>query len=222
MQSKRSIAKYAALAVVVYLSGSGCQAERNLDLVREMGDRHYDRAEYNEALADYQEYIKRRPDGVDVRYSLAMTYLKSGQPQLAREQFYQCLAVHPDNQDYAKGLAEALLACNEREELITFLTREARDRGRPGDFLRLGHYELLLGNIDEAKLAMITAAKLDGGKSIEPQLELANLYHSVGDKQSELKRLRMALYIEPRNEEVRKRIRDLGEVPGPSYALVPE
>lgn len=70
------------------------------------------------------------------RYSMANTYLKLNQPQLAREQFYQCLAVKPENEDYAAGLAEALLACNEREELITFLTREARDRGRSGDYLR--------------------------------------------------------------------------------------
>ncbi len=131
-------------------------------------------------------------------------------------------AVHPDNQDYANGLAEALFACNEREELITFLTREARDRGRPGDYLRLGHYQFLLGNVDEAKLAMITAAKLDGGMSIKPQMELANLYRSLGDKENELKRLRMALYIgspEPGHPEADSR---MGRVPGPSYVLRPE
>lgn len=200
----------------------GCQAERNLDLVREIGNREYQLGQYEQALANYQEYVTRKPDGVDVRYSLAETYMKLNQPQLAREQFYQCLAVHPDNQDYATGLAEALYACNEREELITFLTREARDRGRPGDYERLGHYQFLLGNVDEAKLALITAAKLDGGKSIKPQMELANLYRSLGDKPSELKRLRMALYIEPRNMEIQKRIRELGEIPGPSYVLMPE
>ncbi len=200
----------------------GCQAERNLDLVREMGNREYEQGDYDKALANYKEYVTRKPDGVDVRYSLAETYMKLGQPQLAREQFYQCLAVHPDNQDYANGLSEALFACNEREELITFLTREARDRGRPGDYLRLGHYQFLLGNVDEAKLAMITAAKLDDGKSIKPQMELANLYRSLGDKENELKRLRMALYIEPKNQDIQKRIRELGEVPGPSYVLHPE
>ncbi|MBX3380746.1 MAG: hypothetical protein KF805_11695 [Phycisphaeraceae bacterium] len=200
----------------------GCQAQRNLDLVREMGNRNYAMGDYPAALGDYQEYVTRKPDGVDVRYSLAMTEMKLGQPQLAREQFYQCLAVHPDNQEYAQGLAEALLACNEREELITFLTREARDRGRPGDYERLGHYQFLLGNVDEAKLALITAAKLEGTKSIKPQMDLANLYRSLGDRESELKRLRMALYIEPRNQEIQKRIRELGEIPGPSFVLRPE
>lgn len=200
----------------------GCQAQRNLDLVREMGDRNYALENYPAALSDYQEYVTRKPDGVDVRYSLAMTELKMGQPQQAREQLYQCLAVHPDNQKYAQGLADALLACNEREELITFLTREARDRGRPGDYERLGHYQFLLGNVDEAKLALITAAKLENPKTIKPQMELANLYRSLGDKENELKRLRMALYIEPRNQDIQKRIRELGEVPGPSYMLRPE
>lgn len=214
------------LLIVIMFAGAivlgGCQAERNLSLVREMGDRNYALGDYQAALGDYQEYITRKPDGVDVRYSLAMTEMKLGQPQLAREQFYQCLAVHPDNQRYAEGLAEALLACNEREELITFLTREARERGRPGDYERLGHYQFLLGNVDEAKLALITAAKLENPKTIKPQMALANLYQSLGDKESELKRLRMALYIQPRNLEIQSRIRALGEVPGPSYVLRPE
>lgn len=208
--------------VAATLVFGGCQAERNLHLVREMGDRNYDLGDYQAALADYQEYVTRKPDGVDVRYSLAMTEMKLNEPQLAREQFYQCLAVHPDNQVYAQGLAEALYACNEREELITFLTREARDRGRPGDYERLGRYQFLLGNVDEAKLAFITAAKLEGTKSIRPQMELANLYRTLGDKESELKRLRMALYIEPNNMEIQKRIRELGEIPGPSFVLRPE
>ncbi|MGH7242148.1 MAG: tetratricopeptide repeat protein [Phycisphaerales bacterium] len=204
------------------LAFGGCQAQRNLDLVREMGDRNYALGDYPAALTDYQEYVTRKPDGVDVRYSMAMTELKMGQPQLAREQLYQCLAVHPDNQKYAEGLAEALLACNEREELITFLTREARDRGRPGDYERLGHYQFQLGNVDEAKLALITAAKLENPKTIKPQMELADLYRSLGDKENELKRLRMALYIEPRNQDIQKRIRELGQVPGPGFTLRPE
>lgn len=214
------------LSIVALVLGAlalgGCQAQRNLDLVREMGNRNYALENYPAALADYQEYVTRKPDGVDVRYSLAMTEMKLGEPQKAREQFYQCLAVHPDNEQYAQGLAEALLACNEREELITFLTREARDRGRPGDYERLGRYQFQLGNVDEAKLALITAAKLEGVKSIKPQMELADLYRSLGDRENELKRLRMALYIEPRNQEIQKRIRELGEVPGPSFVLRPE
>lgn len=220
MSSNVRMGMLACVMAMVLLGG--CQAERNLDLVREVGNREYQLGEYDKALANYQEYVTRKPDGVDVRYSLAETYLKLNKPQEAREQFYQCLAVHPDNQAYAQGLAEALYACNEREELITFLTREARERGRPGDYERLGHYQLLLGNVDEAKLALITAAKLDGGKSIKPQMELANLYRSLGDKQSELKRLRMALYIEPKNPEIQKRIRELGEIPGPSFVLQPD
>lgn len=212
-----------ALASLIGLSVlAGCQAQRNLNLVRDMGDRSYARGEYDAALTDYQEYIARKPDGVDVRYSLANTYLKLNQPQLAREQFIQCLAVKPENEDYAAGLAEALLACNEREELITFLTKEARERGRSGDYLRLGRYQVILGNVDEAKLAMITAAKLDGGKSIKPHMELANLYRTLGDKPSELRRLRMAMFIEPKNTDIQRRIRELGEVPGPSFVLQPE
>lgn len=69
---------------------------------------------------------------------------------------------------------------------------------------------------------MITAAKLDGGKSIKPHMELANLYRTLGDSQSELRRLRMALFIEPKNMDIQKRIRELGEVPGPSFVLQPE
>ena len=207
---------FAGMAIV------GCQAQRNLDLVRTMGDRHAANGEYERALVDYQEYIARKPDGVDVRYSMARALLGAGRPQEAREQFYQCLAVKPDNEDYAQGLADALLACNEREELITFLTTQARERGRSGDYLRLGRAHFSLGNADEAKNAMITAAKLDGGRSVKPHLELADLYRTLGDSKAELNRLRMALFIEPRNPEIQRRIRELGEIPGPSFVLPPE
>ena len=51
---------------------------------------------------------------------------------------------------------------------------------------------------------------------------MADFYHTIGDRSSELRRLRMALWCAPNSNEIKTRIRGLGEIPGPSIALRPD
>jgi len=115
------------------------------------------------------------------------------------------------NDEYLDALSQAKYDANERDALTTLLRRNASERGRISDFTRLGQYSARLGNVDEAKESLLTAAKLDGGKSTGPQLALADFYASVGDKKTQTRRLRMAYFIAPANPEVVKKLMALGE-----------
>src|SRR5205823_861758 len=80
-----------------------------------------------------------------------------------------------------------------REDAFRLLRSVADGRGLPADHIRLGRFLALAGDADGAEHSLKQAARIDGGKTIEPQMALADFYHQIGDKQSELKRLRMAL-----------------------------
>jgi cytochrome c-type biogenesis protein CcmH/NrfG len=105
--------------------------------------------------------------------------------------------------------------------LHKFLRGLAQDRGGVSDWVRLGRFTARMGDADGAEAALTTAATMDRGQTIEPQLALANLYRSIGATEREKERLRMALYLDPKNEAVMQRLRELGEIPGPSLVLQP-
>ena len=110
---------------------------------------------------------------------------------------------------------------HEKDALTALLSRNASERGRVSDYIRLGTYSAKMGNADEAQQALLTAAKIDGGKNIWPQRALADFYGSVGDIERQVKRLRMAYAIDPNNRETLDEIRRIGEIPGPTFALTP-
>ena len=98
----------------------------------------------------------------------------------------------------------------------------ASERGLVTDYIRLGQYATKIGNPDEGVLALKNAAAIDKGQTAAPQIALADFYQLHKDRVNEVRRLRMALYIEPKNKVVLGRLLELGQVPGPSLATVPE
>lgn len=212
----------AVLAVVSCFVLSACAGPRPLHVVESDGDYHFDTAQYPKAVTDYSEYVNRKPDNVEVRYKLARSLIAADQPRPAIEQLTVCTDVDPLNDRYLDAQAQALHAAGEREALVAILSRAASERGRVTDYLRLGVYQQKLGNLDEAQQALLTAAKLDLGRSWKVQRALADFYGSVGDAPRQIRRLRMAYYLEPNNPETLQEIRRLGEVPGPTFGLLPE
>lgn len=201
---------------------AGCSNQRSLDYVEKSGDKAFASGDYATAQKEYKEYVDRRPGKARVQHSLGMSYLEMGQAQAA----VQCLSVahdlEPANDEYTEDLAQAYFKAGDRGKLYEYLHRLTQQPGTVKDYIRLGNYAAKLGDVDEAQNALFTAAKIDGGKTIEPQVALATFYASIGDKENALKRWRMALYIDPKNAEVAAKIRQLGEIPGPSYSLVPD
>ncbi len=201
---------------------SGCATQRALPTVRESGDRFYSRGQYQEAAADYKEYTDRKPGEPAVQLMYAKTLLALHQPAPAVEHATIAYDQHPNDDEYIETRAQALFEAKKTDELDRFLRGMTAGRGLPADYIRQAKYSLKLGDADSAATALKVAARIDGGKTAAPQIAFADFYHSIKDQPNEIKRLRMALYLDPKDPQISNRLRALGEIPGPSLAMPPE
>lgn len=213
---------WALAAATLIIGGCASTDQRPIWKIRQDADVAFEAKQYDTAKADYQTYVDRKPNDPTGQYALGQTYLALKDPKPAREHMQIAYDVVPNNDAYIEGYAQALYEAKEPEALLTFLNRVAAERGTVEDYMRLGRYAGKIGHADEALQALTTAARLDGGKSLEPQLALADFYRSVNDKANEVKRLRYCLYLAPGDEALLKRVRDAGQIPGPSFMLRPE
>ncbi|HYE01721.1 MAG TPA: tetratricopeptide repeat protein [Phycisphaerales bacterium] len=218
MPNPRLLVPMLLLAAMTALAG--CTGRSTL-AVQEDADRAFARGQYAQAAADYEEFTRRLPGDAGGRYRLGRTYLKLNRPLPAREQLYMAYSQNPDRDEYVEALADALYAAGQHEEMYRVLRQRALDRGRPEDYLRLAAFAQKVGDADEARQALLTAARLDKGRSAKVQLSLADFYTSIGDRQNAVQHLRYAAFLAPTDASVQDRARALGEVPGPSFAAPP-
>jgi tetratricopeptide (TPR) repeat protein len=216
------VAKLLTISFVACALLSGCSNQRALYRVQHDGESALKAGDYAKAEADFFEYIKRKPEAHQLRYDLARAYIADKRPLSAIQELNIALDVQPLNDDYMDLQAQAMYEANERDALTTLLRRNASERGRVSDYIRLGTYSAKMGNADEAKESLLIAAKLDGGNTIKPQLALADFYASVGDHKSQTRRLRMAYFLDPTNKNIIDALTALGEKPAPGFGLKPE
>jgi len=217
----------AAIAAASILLGAsllgGCaRDERALSMVRADAATAYSLGQFEEARALYQQWVNRQPGNPEAKYHLARTLLELNRPREARELMEVARDVRPAEEKYTALLAEAMFQGGATDDLFRLLRGEVERRGRVGDYSRLGEYASRVGAVDEAEAAFLRAAQVDSGRTVPPQLDLANFYRQVGDLNNERRRLRMVIYIEPGHPEASDRLRAMGEIPGPTLALVPE
>jgi predicted Zn-dependent protease len=211
--------RLAALALLLPLAA--CHAPRALPAVREHGDLAFKKQQYETARADYQEYVSRKPGEAEVEMMLAKSLLKTGDPAAALTHAQIAYDLKPGHDEYIETYAEALFQAGKTDQLYKDLRSLAQDRGQIGDWTRLGRFAARMGDADGAEHALQTAAALDKGRTAAPQLALADFYKSIGAKDREKTRLRMALSLDPNNPDINRRLRDMGEIPGPSLQLKP-
>ncbi len=212
----------ASLTALAVSASIGCSGVRPLHVVHDHALQEVKAGNYLVAAADYEEYLERKPDEVNVRYELGQTYLAMKEPIKARQQLAVAYDIDPTNENVIDARAEAHYQAKEYQQLSEFLRRLSSERGTVRDFLRLGDYAGRMGNADEAALALKNAAVLDEGQTVAPQIALADFYKLHNDRANQVRRLRMALFIEPKNKPVLSRLLAMGEIPGPSLALRPE
>jgi tetratricopeptide (TPR) repeat protein len=203
------------------LSLASC-GQRSLLAVRQSGDAHYRSERYDEAKADYLEYLDRAPGRAEVHHMLGRTYMAQGQTALAVEQLQVARAIRMEDDAIFASLCEALYADKQLDELNRVLRARTVDRGRMQDWSLLAQYAEKLGDRDEAQRAWLTAAQVSAGASATPHLGLARLYMSIGDTERARRQAAMAYFIEPLNAEVNELVRQMGEIPGPTFGIPPE
>lgn len=198
---------------------AGCQ--RPISMVRADANHHYFNGDYAQAQPLYEEVVERSAADAQGHYELGRNLLALGRATEAREQMILAYNLEPDNETYFEGMAEAYAAAGDEEALFNALEHQIHDRGGVEDYIRFGRYAQRLGHADEAERALLGAAEIDGGTTPEPQEALAEFYRSIGDTENEIRRLRMVLWFDRDDAEVKARLRELGEIPGPTFVLEP-
>lgn len=209
------------LAGTIVLAGCGT-FNRSISSARAEGNTAYAEGNYELALDRYQEVVTRKPHDAEDRYKLGRTLMSLDRAHEAREQFEVASELEPKNRVYWIALLDSLHTIGRTEEMLVLVEQRLRERGDWEDASALGVYLNQAGLKDEADTAFARAVELGGRESPDPHIARARFYRSVGDRGRELESLRRVLYFDLENDTVNARIRELGQVPGPSLAIVPE
>jgi tetratricopeptide (TPR) repeat protein len=213
--------KPALIVALAVLALTACTTYRPTENIRESGDLFFQRGEYAAAASEYELIIERYPGDWEAQYKLGLSLLELDRPDEARQALEVAHTRKPGNPDIADALAEAMYAQGRENELYAFLRERAQSTQSVHAHLRLARYATELNDPDSAQLALDTAIEIDEGQSVEPYLQAADFAIRLGDIERALRRLRQAYGIDPYDDRVKQRLRDLGEVPGPSIVLPP-
>ncbi len=204
--------------LVLGLAQAGC-GTRPIESVRTSADFQFQQQHYNQAAIGYTQIVDRAPGDWQAQYRLGQCELDLGNPDRARTALEIAYARRPANPDVVDALAEAMFRQGDERALFDLLTDRAETRRTVRAWLRLGRYSAELGDADTALTAFETAIELDAGRSTEPYIQTALFSQQIGDLDGALRRLRQAYRINPDDSVVDQRLRDLGEVPGPTIGL---
>lgn len=140
--------------------------------------------DYDQAVADFATAVRLSPERADIRKDLAYTYLKIGEPELARDQFGEAMKLTPSDTHVALEYAFLCYEAQDRVghgDAITWKATARRifDRVRnSGDEQSRATAEQAFQNIDAPLAAGIdrwTKALAIGPESFSAHFELAEL-----------------------------------------------
>ena len=212
MTSRRAAALLlcASTLTLAALTLPGCrEREAPLDDLRYLGNTRMGTGQYDQAAVHFQDFIDRRPGDPYIRGSLGRAYLKSGKPDQAAEHLRIAYSQRPHDIEILNDLCESLVQSKQYDEAFSLLRTNAADRGDVADHIRLGKYALRMGDTDTARVALLTAARIDKGRTVAPQLALCDFHAAINDKPAAMRRLRGAYWLAPRDTEVLERCRGL-------------
>lgn len=218
----RSMAGVVGVAGLVMWGLVGCSNQRPVGMLQRDGDAAMRAGYPAEAVEPYAEWVDRQPQRAEAQHALGTALYQSGRVSEAVAPLAVASDLEPANDEYFDAMARAMREAGRERSLIATLRASAAEKGRLVDWMRLGRNLMELGLMDEAHEALTTAATIDAGRTVEPQLALAELFRRLDRPQDELRRLRMAYAIDPRDERVLAGLAGLDVVPGPSLALPPE
>lgn len=226
----KSPAQILLLASVIALPilGVGCDTVQERlkitpnHVLLKKGDFAYRYDRYEEAADYYKQVLDREPGNQRalVRYGQCM--LDLGNPKEAASAFHTASMASPEDENLVYLLAQAEVESGQYERAFRLLRTHAIDNSDPKAWTLLSEYALQLDDPDTAANAIDRAIELDGNTSAKPYLKAADLAERLGHDEEALRRLRQAYGLEPDNPEVDRRLREYGEIPGPSLALEPD
>jgi tetratricopeptide (TPR) repeat protein len=202
-------------------------------MLREQGRDAIARGDLAAAEDAFAKALDRQPGDYRALYQLGRVNLEQGQPLEAQLQLERAITLTEEAQgkdedlpadlrsQILDALAQAYYDQQKYDRLTRYLADVAETTHDADDYLRLAQYQQRIGDIDAASVAYRKAALFAGTQRVEPYLEVAAFYRSIADKPNERIALRYAFHVDPQNEQVIRRLRELGIVPGPTAGLVP-
>lgn len=206
------------LAAVSIPAGCATREQHLLD-THTRGEAAMLEGRYEDAVTQFEAYLAERPARAEVLYDLGRAYEGMHEISAAREAFSVAYELDPDNPEYIEALAHTMAANGEADAAIALLEQIATDSQRAGAYLRLGSFLLDRGLADEAVQTMRMAAEVE--PSADPYRALAGAFREFGDPDRELEALRRVLWFAPDDQAAKARVRELGGVPGPTFASPP-
>jgi tetratricopeptide (TPR) repeat protein len=96
---------------------------KDVEALRGLGNVHFDRREYREAIESYERYIALKPDDLGVHTDLGTMYLYGGDPDKAIAQYRQVLAKDPKFYQAQYNIGMALAQKGETAQALEALER---------------------------------------------------------------------------------------------------
>lgn len=181
-----------------------------------------DKGDWDQAYELWSEYVDRRPQSALAEYRLGLVERRLGLNEQAVSHLRIAHDLQPGNVEYLEALADALVAVNDRDQLMTLLRQTAEEGPDGTGYLRIARFAQQAGMMDEAREALSLAIVESRGESPVPYLAMAEFANTIGNTDLEVRSLRQALWFDRTNEQINARLTALGMIPGPSLAIRPE
>lgn len=210
------------VTIALMATMTGCATgPRPVTSLREDGDWHYKRGEFDQAVTYYRQIANRYPGDWQAQHRYGRCELKLGNIFEARQALEIAHTRRPGHVGIVDALSEAMFLQGDENRLFAFLRERAESTQTAEAYLRQARYMIEMGDADSARTAIRTAILIDDGQTVLPYLQAATFAERIGDIEQAVIRLRQAYAIDPYDEVVKTRLRDLGEIPGPTLAMPP-
>jgi tetratricopeptide (TPR) repeat protein len=185
------------------------------------GDHEFRWGRFESAAGYYERILDREPGNADALEMYGRCMLELDRPSEAAKVFMTATARRPGDRDLVLLLAGAEFQSSEYDRAFQLLRTWAIDNEDADAWLELAGFAMELDDPDTARDAIERAIELEPATAAEAYIAAADLAERLGDETLALRRLRQAYGIDPGDQSISDRLREFGEVPGPTISLPP-
>lgn len=226
--ARRFLRRVVASSIVVLGAASvGCEstgdkvsAPPTVKLQKD-GDHEFRWGRYESASGYYQRILEREPGNAEALEMYGRCMLELDRPAEAAKVFMTATARRPGDRDLVLLLGDAEFKNGEYDRAFRLLRTWAIDNEDADAWLELAGFAMELDDPDTARDAIERSIELEPEAAADAYVAAADLAERLGDEALALRRLRQAYGIEPGNQAIADRLREFGEVPGPTISLPP-
>jgi tetratricopeptide (TPR) repeat protein len=167
-----------------------------------------------EDAALYAEELLRQRQTVDLYARAVAIYRSLGKTEEALEYAELSAEQNPGDPLAVETYLSLLFEQGQTDTAMVYIRRQQREERSPEVKSILLYYLARLSDSTEVKLQFLQSALLENIRNFNALRDIALLYDSLGEYNKAVRYLRQALALEPQNEELRKKLRQIEEKQG--------